>query len=728
MASQEDIYHDFQRAAKQSYAGEYPHLEDLWSISAKGHLVDGELYMIEDEKCHLQHLSFIVRTAIDAVLTLLTDWTLFFKHPLHWWYLVFVYPVVLYALFVAEVASLIVDTLKLKFIKTAVHKRWTKYVAPEILFDAEFFHAEENRSIVDEGIGALEKPYHPDVEDGEEPVKPVHHFNLDIAQFLLFISDVVYNRASDKVLEAKHKIDMIKHHPEQRDGLLREAVEFLQESDEPIRTQVKKWPMKYKSVSELNTLGESYAGIFFSERHNFIVVAFKGQTADKFDSFVKDLMFQHVDGRPIVGFKSYTGYRSLLCPETEKPGPSYIAIIEAIQNTARLIRNSNPKRTHINVWITGHSMGGALATLFYGRCLKSPTDLGEHCVLRDAYTFGSPSVADSEIASTYVSSLNKRGDLVNTLWRVVDDKDVMTRCPPGFYHAGGVGRYNILDNTHVGEAIRFYQDGAKKPKLMKTSHVSGENPIPVIRSSRPKENAKIEIPIHSFDKKLPPYIRDHMTYRYFMALTLARNHLNDHVEVIYQFIDTANEIIVDGIGWHFIGVAIFNVIWLVLVVNEELVLAWITILIVASQLSYIYYNLKVNYPPQNSFDAIFIHLPFNLYHAWIMVILTISTFVAFIPDKENGRDPGILEQVLGVLALCFLEVTSVGYIEKFKGDLIGAGVITITLYGISFQQDDNAIIHWVALVFAVISSIHLLKTYLAKLYYERREESAPLLV
>ncbi|CAG8544074.1 4366_t:CDS:2 [Acaulospora morrowiae] len=198
--------------------------------------------------------------------------------------------------------------------------------------------------------------------------------------------------------------------------------------------------------------------------------------------------------------------------------------------------------------------------------------------------------------------------------------------------------------------------------------------------------------------------------------------------VIYQFIDTANEIIVDGIGWHFVGVAIFNVIWLVLVVNEELVLAWITILIVAAQLSYIYYNLKFKYPPLSRFDATFIHLPFSLYHAWIMIILTISTFVAFIPDKEKGRSSGVLEEILGVLALCFLETAAIGYIEKSKGDLASASVIAITLYGISFQQDDDAIIHWVALVFAVVSSVHILKTYLVKRLRERQEEHTPLLV
>ncbi|CAG8544055.1 4365_t:CDS:2 [Acaulospora morrowiae] len=525
MDSQEDIYNEFRRISKQTYTHESSHLEDLWSIPIKNHLVGDNEYKIEVDKCHLRHMSFIFRAAFDVVLTLLTDWTLPFKHPLYWLYLVSVYPVVLYILFVAEVVSFIVDKFKLKFVKTSVHERWSKYTAPELLFDADFYQKEENRSIVDEGVGALDKPY----QEAEKSDEHVQHFNLDIAQFLLFVSDVIYYRSPEKIMEAKKKIDMIKHHPEKQEELLRETVGLLNESDEIIKAQAKKWKLKFISVSELNTLGESHAGIFYSERHDFVVVAFKGPTIDKLESFVHSLLFQHADGRPIVGFEAYNGYRSMLHPETEKPGP-YVTIVEAIQNAVRVIRENKPKKNKINIWFTGHSLGGTLATTFYTRCLKSPSDLGEHCVIRDAYVFGNPCVGDSELASTYVSSLNKQSDVVSTLWRVVSDKDIMTSLPFGFYHPGGVGKYNVLDNVHIGEAVKFYQDAKKRPVLVKNPLIPKKNPAPTITSSKPREDQRLEITIHSFDHKLPSFIRDHTTSRYLMGMSIARNHLVDSVK------------------------------------------------------------------------------------------------------------------------------------------------------------------------------------------------------
>lgn len=42
----------------------------------------------------------------------------------------------------------------------------------------------------------------------------------------------------------------------------------------------------------------------------------------------------------------------------------------------------------VPLWITGHSLGAALASLAYARYLRYPRDLGRGIVLRDAYTFG----------------------------------------------------------------------------------------------------------------------------------------------------------------------------------------------------------------------------------------------------------------------------------------------------------------------------------------------------
>jgi hypothetical protein len=199
--------------------------------------------------------------------------------------------------------------------------------------------------------------------------------------------------------------------------------------------------------------------------------------------------------------------------------------------------------------------------------------------------------------------------------------------------------------------------------------------------------------------------------------------------VIYQFFSSSPEVIEDGIHWHFVGITLLNSLWLALWQTDHLFLAWITILITSSQVSYIYYTIKNKYGRSggSSFnEIIWVHAPFSLYHAWIFVIAVISTFAAFLPDKEDDHSPSIIVKILVVLGLLFLEGTAVGYIEKFKGDIAGAVVIAWTLYGIFVEQEDP-IIHWTALVLAVFTTFHILRPLYRKYVRGETGEQAPLL-
>ncbi|CAI2172168.1 10552_t:CDS:2 [Funneliformis geosporum] len=195
--------------------------------------------------------------------------------------------------------------------------------------------------------------------------------------------------------------------------------------------------------------------------------------------------------------------------------------------------------------------------------------------------------------------------------------------------------------------------------------------------------------------------------------------------VIYQFFSSNQELVEDGIHWHFVGISLLNTLWLALWQGDHLILAWITILFTSSQVSYVYYTIKYNYPGGSFKEKIFIHAPFSLYHAWIFVITVISTFAAFLPDKDED-DASILVKTLVVFGLFVLSSTSVGYIEGAKGDITGAVVIAWTLYGIFVAQADP-VIHWAALVFAVCTSFYILKPIVLKYYRGESDENAPLL-
>ncbi|CAG8643976.1 11554_t:CDS:2, partial [Scutellospora calospora] len=87
--------------------------------------------------------------------------------------------------------------------------------------------------------------------------------------------------------------------------------------------------------------------------------------------------------------------------------------------------------------------------------------------------------------------------------------------------------------------------------------------------------------------------------------------------------------------------------------------------------------------------------------------------------------PEIIIQIYSIISLLFLDLVAMGYIYKCKGDLVGAGVIVITLFGIALQQDDM-IVHWVSLIFGIKTTIIMFHYYI-KNYFRIRDEQTPLL-
>ncbi|CAG8444898.1 8506_t:CDS:2 [Ambispora leptoticha] len=196
--------------------------------------------------------------------------------------------------------------------------------------------------------------------------------------------------------------------------------------------------------------------------------------------------------------------------------------------------------------------------------------------------------------------------------------------------------------------------------------------------------------------------------------------------IIYQFFSTATEPVTDGIHWHFVSISLWNTLWLYLWQTNHLILSFIVILITSSQVSFVYYTLHNKYPAQNLNDKIWIHAPFSLYHAWILVIVLINLFAAFTQEAEEDTKPTLITKILVFLGLLFLESTAVGYIEYFKGDFAGALVIAWTLFTIYLGQAD-LFIRYSALFFSVVTLFHSFKPLVKKYFFASREETAPLL-
>lgn len=195
--------------------------------------------------------------------------------------------------------------------------------------------------------------------------------------------------------------------------------------------------------------------------------------------------------------------------------------------------------------------------------------------------------------------------------------------------------------------------------------------------------------------------------------------------VIYQFFPDANDVVADGIHWHFFFIALLVSLNQSLYNSDYLIIAWIVLLIATIQVSRVYFILSNRYPSKSIPQTIFIHAPFSLFHAWTVVLAVIGLFAAF-TSKEKDESPSIWIQILVAIGLLFLESTAVGYIEKFKGDIAGAIVIDWTLYGIAVGQEDT-FIRVVAIIFAVITTFHILKPVYEKFVKKSHTSAPPLL-
>lgn len=112
-------------------------------------------------------------------------------------------------------------------------------------------------------------------------------------------------------------------------------------------------------------------------------------------------------------------------------------------------------RSHQALWITGHSLGAALATLAASRLHQS---------VNAVYTFGSPRVGDRQFSDRFERLLGDR------TFRLVNDEDLVTRVPP-----------RVLGYRHVGEVLYFDQAGVLRQdeqawrKFLDRVHVSLED-------------------------------------------------------------------------------------------------------------------------------------------------------------------------------------------------------------------------------------------------------------
>ena len=150
---------------------------------------------------------------------------------------------------------------------------------------------------------------------------------------------------------------------------------------------------------------------------NFAIVAFRGTQPDQWQDILDDARFT-------MG--------------PWKQGHAHEGFVAAFQRIApRLLDAVKQHAPNRPLWVTGHSLGAALATL----AAEALPNVGGVC------TFGSPLVGDQVFAGFF----NQQGR--NRSFRYVNDHDIVTHLPPGPFGLP-TGVY-----THVDEERAINADG-----------------------------------------------------------------------------------------------------------------------------------------------------------------------------------------------------------------------------------------------------------------------------
>lgn len=113
--------------------------------------------------------------------------------------------------------------------------------------------------------------------------------------------------------------------------------------------------------------------------------------------------------------------------------------IEDIRNDYLYQLKDNQTRIPPTLWFTGHSLGGALATLATALC-KFKEDA---ILVNGLYTYGQPRVGSEKFANFFNTALKDRS------FRVVNNNDIVTRVPLSMFNYSHVGQLRYFD--HQGD-------------------------------------------------------------------------------------------------------------------------------------------------------------------------------------------------------------------------------------------------------------------------------------
>jgi triacylglycerol lipase len=244
---------------------------------------------------------------------------------------------------------------------------------------------------------------------------------------------------------------------------LGKAANLAYENEPTVQATLAQWGMRGTFVDAVDPpKGDTQA--FVAADATKLVVSFRG-TKDVLD-FLTDAEFAQKPYAPAgaVAGKVHVGFLRAL-------DVGWPAVRAAIQT----LRDKNQP-----VWVTGHSLGAALATLAVARLRNEGIDVA------GLYSFGSPTVGDPAFAESFDRATKGR------VFRYVNDLDIVTRCPPE-------GVPLLPPYRHTGARKYFDAKGAlaDHPDPLRWASVAAAAASIAIKGrSMPREQLKADLALH----------------------------------------------------------------------------------------------------------------------------------------------------------------------------------------------------------------------------------------
>ncbi|KAJ1583800.1 hypothetical protein NDA12_005917 [Ustilago hordei] len=382
-------------------------------------------------------------------------------------------------------------------------------------------------------------------------------FDLEVSKLLMMLSALVYERdvgayhdAARSVSRSKKmKKSLVVGHDTLTDAG-KDAYKKLGTADRKINKVANKWGLNYASISELATNTSPLCGAFWHPDYNFIILASKGTNPVEFKEWAIDFTFDYTDGRAwLPGFtKIHAGFYNQIFPQKLNHATGAFPYSEIRSSLIEIVKEirATSFRNHVNLYVTGHSLGAALASIFYSRAIASPKDFGlnddggNQVYVRDAYCFGTPIVGDPDCISAFNQAVHDRDlDHPQTLWRVTNRRDAVATLLPDF------GDYNTLRHissisqlhfAHVGQEVQLTND-TRKVYTGPGTMLPEQTPVNIISHlDRGGDGPEVVLPPIFMVLERVPFVRRlvaHLPSSYWDRLTKVHAEYN-----------------VEYIGWH----------------------------------------------------------------------------------------------------------------------------------------------------------------------------------